>query len=177
MQYKRVLPRAISAFHCLVLISTGFDERLSYMGGMFGAGIYFAENSSKSNQYVFGYCGGNGCATHKNRSCYHCPRQMLMCRVTLGKAFLQFSAMKVSCRSVQQNVLGIDRCCPLSADTFSSSRLTAVRGIFLAVSHASVALTLRIYGGGAILKTRYVHTCSCERSILCSFGRADLRGK
>lgn len=100
MQYKHVSPRATSAFHCLVLISTGFDERLSYMGGMFGAGIYFAENSSKSNQYVFGYCGGNGCATHKNRSCYHCPRQMLMCRVTLGKAFLQFSAMKVSCRPV-----------------------------------------------------------------------------
>ncbi|OQR76068.1 tankyrase-1-like [Tropilaelaps mercedesae] len=78
------------------IVHKGFDERLSYMGGMFGAGIYFAENSSKSNQYVFGYCGGSGCAAHKNRSCYHCPRQMLMCRVTLGKAFLQFSAMKVA---------------------------------------------------------------------------------
>lgn len=43
----------------------GFDERvgsitgtyssygfLAYLLGMFGAGIYFAENSSKSNQYI-----------------------------------------------------------------------------------------------------------------------------
>ncbi|XP_028966676.1 poly [ADP-ribose] polymerase tankyrase-1 [Galendromus occidentalis] len=78
------------------IVQKGFDERLSYIGGMFGAGIYFAENSSKSNQYVYGYCGGSGCPAHKNRSCYQCPRQMLMCRVTLGKAFLQFSAMKVA---------------------------------------------------------------------------------
>jgi hypothetical protein len=30
----------------------GFDERVSAITGMFGAGIYLAENSSKSNQYV-----------------------------------------------------------------------------------------------------------------------------
>ncbi|KAJ4919886.1 hypothetical protein JOQ06_018505 [Pogonophryne albipinna] len=34
------------------IIHKGFDERHAYIGGMFGAGIYFAENSSKSNQYV-----------------------------------------------------------------------------------------------------------------------------
>ncbi|KAF3850604.1 hypothetical protein F7725_012376 [Dissostichus mawsoni] len=54
------------------IIHKGFDERHAYIGGMFGAGIYFAENSSKSNQ------------------------QMLFCRVTLGKSFLQFSAMKMA---------------------------------------------------------------------------------
>lgn len=41
---------------------------------MFGAGIYFAENSSKSNQYVYGIGGGTGCPLHKDRSCYVCHR-------------------------------------------------------------------------------------------------------
>lgn len=38
------------------------------------AGIYFAENSSKSNQYVYGIGGGTGCPVHKDRSCYICTR-------------------------------------------------------------------------------------------------------
>ncbi|CAB1318289.1 unnamed protein product [Coregonus sp. 'balchen'] len=78
------------------IIHKGFDERHAYIGGMFGAGIYFAENSSKSNQYVYGIGGGTGCPTHKDRSCYICHRQLLFCRVTLGKSFLQFSAMKMA---------------------------------------------------------------------------------
>ncbi|XP_018522092.1 LOW QUALITY PROTEIN: poly [ADP-ribose] polymerase tankyrase-2-like [Lates calcarifer] len=78
------------------IIHKGFDERHAYIGGMFGAGIYFAENSSKSNQYVYGIGGGTGCPTHKDRSCYICHRHLLFCRVTLGKSFLQFSAMKMA---------------------------------------------------------------------------------
>ncbi|XP_046709984.1 poly [ADP-ribose] polymerase tankyrase-2-like isoform X3 [Silurus meridionalis] len=78
------------------IIHKGFDERHAYIGGMFGAGIYFAENSSKSNQYVYGIGGGTGCPLHKDRSCYMCQRQLLFCRVTLGKSFLQFSAMKMA---------------------------------------------------------------------------------
>uniref|UniRef100_A0A8B9KW30 Poly [ADP-ribose] polymerase n=1 Tax=Astyanax mexicanus TaxID=7994 RepID=A0A8B9KW30_ASTMX len=78
------------------IIHKGFDERHAYIGGMFGAGIYFAENSSKSNQYVYGIGGGTGCPLHKDRSCYTCERQLLFCRVTLGKSFLQFSAMKMA---------------------------------------------------------------------------------
>ncbi|KAG1652408.1 Tankyrase-1 [Nymphon striatum] len=78
------------------IVARGFDERHAYIGGMFGAGIYFAENSSKSNQYVYGIGGGSGCPTHKDRSCYICHRQLLLCRVTLGKSFLQFSAMKMA---------------------------------------------------------------------------------
>ncbi|CAL8318004.1 unnamed protein product [Lota lota] len=78
------------------IIHKGFDERHAYIGGMFGAGIYFAENSSKSNQYVYGIGGGTGCPAHKDRSCYVCHRQMLLCRVTLGKSFLQFSALKMA---------------------------------------------------------------------------------
>ncbi|EUB59223.1 Tankyrase-1 [Echinococcus granulosus] len=78
------------------IVTRGFDERHAYIGGMFGAGIYFAENSSKSNQYVYGIGGGTGCPSHRSRSCYICPRQMLLCRVALGRSFIQFNAMKVA---------------------------------------------------------------------------------
>lgn len=76
------------------IVQKGFDERHAYIGGMFGAGninylsttiyliiifytfsgLYFAENSSKSNQYVYGLGGGTGCPEHKDRSCYQCLR-------------------------------------------------------------------------------------------------------
>ncbi|XP_047542178.1 poly [ADP-ribose] polymerase tankyrase [Vanessa atalanta] len=78
------------------IVQKGFDERHAYIGGMFGAGIYFAEHSSKSNQYVYGFGGGSGCPAHKDRSCYLCHRQMLLCRVTLGRAFQLLSAMKMA---------------------------------------------------------------------------------
>eukprot|EP00094_Tigriopus_californicus_P011802 TCALIF_11400-PA protein Name:"Similar to Tnks Tankyrase-1 (Mus musculus)" AED:0.04 eAED:0.04 QI:0/0.85/0.75/0.87/0.71/0.5/8/1134/1190 len=78
------------------IVQKGFDERHAYIGGMFGAGIYFAEHSSKSNQYIYGIGGGMGCPMHKDRSCYICHRQLLLCRVALGKSFHQFSAMKMA---------------------------------------------------------------------------------
>lgn len=78
------------------IVQKGFDERHAYIGGMFGAGIYFAEHSSKSNQYVYGIGGGTGCVMHKDRSCYICHRHLLLCRVTLGKSFVQFNAMKMA---------------------------------------------------------------------------------
>ncbi|KAH8384004.1 hypothetical protein KR009_011649 [Drosophila setifemur] len=78
------------------IVQRGFDERHAYIGGMFGAGIYFAEHSSKSNQYVYGIGGGIGCPMHKDKSCYVCPRQLLLCRVALGKSFMQYSAMKMA---------------------------------------------------------------------------------
>ena len=78
------------------IVQKGFDERHAYIGGMFGAGIYFAEHSSKSNQYVYGIGGGTGCPLHKDRSCYSCCRQIVLCRVTLGRSFLQFSALKMA---------------------------------------------------------------------------------
>lgn len=77
------------------IVQKGFDERHAYIGGMFGAGIYFAENSSKSNQYVYGM-GGIGCPKHKDKSCYKCKRQLLLCRVALGKSFFHFSALKLA---------------------------------------------------------------------------------
>ncbi|UJR37371.1 hypothetical protein I4U23_030079 [Adineta vaga] len=78
------------------IMNKGFDERHASITGMFGAGIYFAENSSKSNQYIYGIGGGNGCISHKDKSCYICTRQMLLCRVCLGRSFLQFSASKLA---------------------------------------------------------------------------------
>ncbi|VEL20240.1 unnamed protein product [Protopolystoma xenopodis] len=47
-------------------------------------------------KYVYGIGGGAGCPSHKSRSCYVCPRQMLLCRVALGRSFIQFNAMKVA---------------------------------------------------------------------------------
>ncbi|VDM41616.1 unnamed protein product [Toxocara canis] len=77
------------------IVEKGFDERYSYMGGMFGAGIYFAEHSSKSNQYVYGI-GGSGCTKHKDRSCYECVRHLLLCRVALGKCFAHTTSNKMA---------------------------------------------------------------------------------
>ena len=41
-------------------------------------GIYFAEDSSKSNQYVFGI-SGRGCSQHSDKSCYTCERYVRTC--------------------------------------------------------------------------------------------------
>jgi tankyrase len=48
-------------------------------------GIYFAENSSKSNQYVYGIGGGTGCPSHKDRSCYQCLRSVFIYHVKINK--------------------------------------------------------------------------------------------
>eukprot|EP01089_Gocevia_fonbrunei_P019658 TRINITY_DN7035_c0_g1_i1.p1 TRINITY_DN7035_c0_g1~~TRINITY_DN7035_c0_g1_i1.p1 ORF type:complete len:491 (-),score=81.16 TRINITY_DN7035_c0_g1_i1:112-1584(-) len=48
----------------------GFEERCSSVNGMFGAGIYFAENSSKSNQYIpCPTCGKGSIFKDKNCEC------------------------------------------------------------------------------------------------------------
>lgn len=55
----------------------------------FFKGIYFAENSSKSNQYVYGIGGGTGCPIHKDRSCYVCQRYLKI------KLLLWFNKMAI----------------------------------------------------------------------------------
>eukprot|EP01128_Nolandella_sp_AFSM9_P008709 TRINITY_DN538_c0_g1_i7.p1 TRINITY_DN538_c0_g1~~TRINITY_DN538_c0_g1_i7.p1 ORF type:complete len:938 (+),score=243.88 TRINITY_DN538_c0_g1_i7:665-3478(+) len=35
-----------------IVIKQGFDERVGNLGGMFGSGVYFAENPCKSDQYI-----------------------------------------------------------------------------------------------------------------------------
>lgn len=69
----------------------GFDERYAQNDGMFGAGIYFAKNSSKSNQYVFGL--GNGCRAHSLKSCHVCERKMIVAQVALGRSFVSKEPM------------------------------------------------------------------------------------
>jgi Poly(ADP-ribose) polymerase catalytic domain len=71
------------------IIRTGFDERLGSVSGMFGGGIYLAENSSKSNQYV--PCGGCGEGSIVSLGECTCDpeadlpvQRMLLCRVLLG---------------------------------------------------------------------------------------------
>lgn len=71
--------------------SQGFDERYAQSHGMFGAGIYFAEHSSKSNQYTFGL--NQGCKLHNNKSCYVCERKMIMAQVALGRSLISKEAM------------------------------------------------------------------------------------
>jgi hypothetical protein len=70
----------------------GFDPRFCSLQGMFGAGLYFAENSSKSNQYVHsGACtvsGPNapGCKCKKSDEV-----SLLVCRVALGDALIEYN--------------------------------------------------------------------------------------
>jgi hypothetical protein len=56
------------------LAQEGFDERVANLGGLYGAGSYFADAACKSNQY----------ADETNAQGERC---MLYCRVTMGEAF------------------------------------------------------------------------------------------
>lgn len=66
------------------LVLRGFDERYASWTGMFGPGLYFAQDSSKSNQYTFGLNGP--CKEHKDKNCYLCERKLLYCQVALGNS-------------------------------------------------------------------------------------------
>ena len=113
------------------IVQKGFDERHAYIGGMFGAGIYFAEHSSKVREREIVLPGSQTSsllffraistftvsevatvvlntktdlatlATGQSlrvvsSSDLNISRQLLLCRVALGKSFLQFSAMKMA---------------------------------------------------------------------------------
>eukprot|EP01132_Coremiostelium_polycephalum_P011351 gene11351-13898_t len=68
----------------------GFDPRFCSLEGMFGAGLYFAENSSKSNQYC--HSGACTCSGFLATSC-RCNAKdevcLLVCRVVLGDALIE----------------------------------------------------------------------------------------
>lgn len=66
------------------ILDSGFETEIADKPGMFGAGIYFADLSSKSNQYTF---SKRGCRRHKDRKCDKCYRYLLLCRVELGKTY------------------------------------------------------------------------------------------
>ena len=58
-----------------MIANTGFDERIARLGGLSGAGNYFAEDIEKS----MGYVSGGGPDPNTGEYC------MLLCRVILGE--------------------------------------------------------------------------------------------
>ncbi|XP_059470189.1 poly [ADP-ribose] polymerase tankyrase-2-like [Neocloeon triangulifer] len=84
---KRVTEKRI--FHgspnALAIASEGFDRGFAKNSGMFGNGVYFAENSSKSNNYAFG--NFKPCQPHNNRRCQICIRRVLICKVAVGRVY------------------------------------------------------------------------------------------
>lgn len=66
------------------IILNGFDERRAQEDGMFGAGIYFAKHSSKSNQYTMH--PDEGCKAHKIKTCFECERKLIYTQVALGRS-------------------------------------------------------------------------------------------
>jgi len=72
-----------------IITESGFDERVSSLQGLFGGGIYFAENSSKSDGYSHTEnCGQVGAVYSSKSSQCTCAdakeRAMLVCRVLVG---------------------------------------------------------------------------------------------
>eukprot|EP00961_Rhodomonas_salina_P025866 349544-Rhodomonas_salina.4 len=59
-----------------IIAEHGFDERVSNLTGLYGAGIYFADCSCKSHQYA-----------HKSARTQGGEHVLLFCRVTMGWAF------------------------------------------------------------------------------------------
>jgi hypothetical protein len=69
-----------------VLARHGFDERVASDGGLYGAGSYFADASSKANQYATTIA-----RQPLNADGHHC---MLSCRVTMGDAYMTPGTLK-----------------------------------------------------------------------------------
>jgi len=74
------------------IIAEGFDERFAEEAGMYGPGIYFAENSSKANQYVScPNCDGGAIKKGEKMEC-RCQGEIeyriILARVCLGTPFL-----------------------------------------------------------------------------------------
>jgi len=90
--------------HAQTIALNGFDQTYANSGGMFGAGIYFARDSSKSNQYAF---KKNGCKQHGVLTCHSCVRQMLLCRVILGNHSTETTANTSGSRQGFDSVVAV----------------------------------------------------------------------
>jgi hypothetical protein len=66
--------------HEAAIIGSSLDVRLANRGGLYGAGLYFAENSCKSNQY----CQHHGDRGHQDSSKTYA---LVLCRVVLGDIY------------------------------------------------------------------------------------------
>jgi len=91
------LDKAINEYHLWhgtswdtvkIIKKYGLDPRVSSVMGMFGGGCYFAEDSSKSNQYIpCPTCGKGAIFRAKSEECKCDPNlefPMVLCRVLLG---------------------------------------------------------------------------------------------
>jgi len=77
----------------MVITEGGFDQRFARESGMFGPGIYFAENSSKANQYVScPKCHGGSIPKKDKLACTCDPLDLEYCiilsRVCLGNSYV-----------------------------------------------------------------------------------------
>ncbi|XP_059475482.1 structural maintenance of chromosomes protein 5-like [Neocloeon triangulifer] len=80
---EKYLFHGTSNENALNIVKNGF--LVGKKPGMFGKGIYFANISSKSNQYSLN--GLEPCEKHNERMCQECIRSLILGRVTLGKMF------------------------------------------------------------------------------------------
>ncbi|XP_059476417.1 poly [ADP-ribose] polymerase tankyrase-like [Neocloeon triangulifer] len=76
----------------MTIATQGFDRGFAKKSGMFGDGVYFAEHSSKSNNYTFGCF--KPCDAHDDKECEICIRRILICKVALGKIYETKSTVK-----------------------------------------------------------------------------------
>jgi len=80
------------------IAADGFDERLSSLKGLFGSGIYFAENSEKSSMYTHSSkCAQVGAVYGAGESKCTCrgtsdEKKMFITRVVLGSAWVRLVA-------------------------------------------------------------------------------------
>ena len=65
----------------------GFNKNLS-LSGLSGRGIYFSDNSVKSDEFVYKQPGGKqfqGCSLHDDYYCPICDRYVVLSSVILGR--------------------------------------------------------------------------------------------
>jgi Poly(ADP-ribose) polymerase catalytic domain len=67
------------------IVNDGFNGDLCHSKNRFGRGFYFAPQSSKASSYAYGV--NKGCPAHNDRACTRCTRQMLICRIAMGKIY------------------------------------------------------------------------------------------
>ncbi|KAL9642287.1 hypothetical protein ABK040_007286 [Willaertia magna] len=69
------------------IIKKGLDPKKSKIENMFGVGVYFACDSSKSNQYA-------KCEKHNSSTCFECEKKMFVCRVLLGESYIATKSLR-----------------------------------------------------------------------------------
>eukprot|EP01101_Sappina_pedata_P002842 TRINITY_DN13058_c0_g1_i1.p1 TRINITY_DN13058_c0_g1~~TRINITY_DN13058_c0_g1_i1.p1 ORF type:complete len:501 (+),score=156.93 TRINITY_DN13058_c0_g1_i1:228-1505(+) len=112
------------------IASDGFDERLSSLKGLFGSGIYFAENAIKSAQYAHisscqqvgaVYAGIASKCTCKSPSQRGEERMMFVSRVALGTTWVRLVATDSS-NPMRRPPQRVGSACPLYDSVMGQSK-------------------------------------------------------